>query len=159
MDSTTDFDVRTILANRDKWEKEAQGLRTRAAEQIARANSIDALLAAADVLATGDPAIGAPTLFRPEARVKPVHPVPPTTNGQMSTPDAVIAVMLTAPKKSWKAHEVLDELEKRGLLTTEAKNPGHKVMTTMARLTRAGKLKRSGYGKYRVSQQLLEGAA
>src|SRR5438132_13123724 len=135
MDTTT-TEILAILAKREKLKEEADALRAEGAERITRANHIDALVAAAEALARSVPSMpgkGAVALFGADEVERRAAPsaAPASNNGKMSTPDAVIAVMMTAPKRSWKAADVLAEMEKRGWLVTEAKNPGHKVLTTM----------------------------
>jgi hypothetical protein len=163
-----DADLDPILSRRDEWRREADELRARAASMLARATHIENLIVSADALSSSprlaalpDPLPG--MAYEPGSVV--TKPIVPTSlpNGMVARvtgptlPDLILAVMAEAPSKTWRSRDIFDRVQARGWKSS-SENPQHQLQTSLARIARAGRVRRVSYGRYRLPSAAQEGA-
>lgn len=89
--------------------------------------------------------------FDPDANGR--DPGPTTTKPTLR--QAILSVMKTKPKSTWLTETIIAELRGRGWLPA-AKTAEHRTRSMIAQMARDGKLKRTGRGRYRLTDPDME---
>lgn len=86
----------------------------------------------------------------------PTETAPPLTGGvstngnKPSLREAILRVMGEKPGKPWKAPELMGVLEQRGWMPNSPEHAEHIVRSRLSTLTKAGELRKVGYGLYKL---------